>query len=105
MRHLLDARLLQSLFENRQRFVRSEEHTSELQPPYELVCRLLLEKKNPTKRSRIPPLARGSPRAGTRTSAPGPRRTPAAAAPAECARPRLPAPPARPRGGRPTVRS
>src|SRR5207248_9504915 len=24
---------------------RSEEHTSELQPPYDLVCRLLLEKK------------------------------------------------------------
>src|SRR5207248_6563719 len=29
---------------------RSEEHTSELQSPYDLVCRLLLEKKNP-----IPP--------------------------------------------------
>src|SRR5438094_8811737 len=31
---------------------RSEEHTSELQSPYDLVCRLLLEKKNkrPTKR-------------------------------------------------------
>src|SRR5207248_4967744 len=28
--------------------VRSEEHTSELQSPYELVCRLLLEKKKPT---------------------------------------------------------
>src|SRR5207248_5733084 len=27
------------------RRVRSEEHTSELQSPYELVCRLLLEKK------------------------------------------------------------
>src|SRR5437867_10154778 len=26
--------------------VRSEEHTSELQSPYDLVCRLLLEKKN-----------------------------------------------------------
>src|SRR5437867_6839505 len=26
---------------------RSEEHTSELQSPYELACRLLLEKKNP----------------------------------------------------------
>src|SRR5207248_4327672 len=25
---------------------RSEEHTSELQSPYDLVCRLLLEKKN-----------------------------------------------------------
>src|SRR5437867_10789356 len=28
------------------RGVRSEEHTSELQSPYDLVCRLLLEKKN-----------------------------------------------------------
>src|SRR5438094_6161254 len=27
------------------RVVRSEEHTSELQSPYDLVCRLLLEKK------------------------------------------------------------
>src|SRR5437867_8602787 len=27
--------------------VRSEEHTSELQSPYDLVCRLLLEKKKP----------------------------------------------------------
>src|SRR5437867_9412600 len=26
--------------------MRSEEHTSELQSPYDLVCRLLLEKKN-----------------------------------------------------------
>src|SRR5207248_8533896 len=26
--------------------LRSEEHTSELQSPYEIVCRLLLEKKN-----------------------------------------------------------
>src|SRR5437867_4390412 len=34
---------------NRDRFAmieRSEEHTSELQSPYDLVCRLLLEKKN-----------------------------------------------------------
>src|SRR5207248_11181510 len=28
------------------RTYRSEEHTSELQSPYDLVCRLLLEKKN-----------------------------------------------------------
>src|SRR5437867_8115244 len=28
---------------------RSEEHTSELQSPYDLVCRLLLEKKNTNK--------------------------------------------------------
>src|SRR5438094_1862432 len=27
-------------------WTRSEEHTSELQSPYDLVCRLLLEKKN-----------------------------------------------------------
>src|SRR5207248_5013873 len=30
----------------RRREHRSEEHTSELQSPYDLVCRLLLEKKN-----------------------------------------------------------
>src|SRR5438094_6466333 len=29
----------------RRRRLRSEEHTSELQSPYDLVCRLLLEKK------------------------------------------------------------
>src|SRR5207248_8087799 len=29
---------------------RSEEHTSELQSPYDLVCRLLLEKKNQKKK-------------------------------------------------------
>src|SRR3989454_9110574 len=32
-----------------QRSVRSEEHTSELQSPCNLVCRLLLEKKKPAK--------------------------------------------------------
>src|SRR5207248_9354036 len=31
--------------------VRSEEHTSELQSPYDLVCRLLLEKKKKWKRN------------------------------------------------------
>src|SRR5207248_8601879 len=31
-------------------FPRSEEHTSELQSPYDLVCRLLLEKKNNTQK-------------------------------------------------------
>src|SRR5437867_7859677 len=31
--------------------VRSEEHTSELQSPYDLVCRLLLEKKKKKKRN------------------------------------------------------
>src|SRR5688500_19174663 len=33
----------------RNSFARSEEHTSELQSPCNLVCRLLLEKKNETK--------------------------------------------------------
>src|SRR5256885_8349311 len=32
---------------------RSEEHTSELQSPCNLVCRLLLEKKNPTQIANI----------------------------------------------------
>src|SRR5207248_9537334 len=32
---------------------RSEEHTSELQSPYDLVCRLLLEKKNSTRHRTI----------------------------------------------------
>src|SRR5437867_9241999 len=32
---------------------RSEEHTSELQSPYDLVCRLLLEKKNNTQLDQI----------------------------------------------------
>src|SRR5437867_10502852 len=37
---------------------RSEEHTSELQSPYDLVCRLLLEKKKRARRSiRSPRLA------------------------------------------------
>src|SRR5207248_9262862 len=31
-------------------FTRSEEHTSELQSPYDLVCRLLLEKKKKKKK-------------------------------------------------------
>src|SRR5256885_8227481 len=34
-----------------QKTVRSEEHTSELQSPCNLVCRLLLEKKKTTRRS------------------------------------------------------
>src|SRR5438094_6807860 len=33
---------------------RSEEHTSELQSPYDLVCRLLLEKKKNTRATRPP---------------------------------------------------
>src|SRR5437867_5911844 len=44
--------------------VRSEEHTSELQSPYDLVCRLLLEKKK-NKRARRP----------TTTSPPGRKAT------------------------------
>src|SRR5437867_5714024 len=35
-----------------EQFVRSEEHTSELQSPYDLVCRLLLEKKKKKQRTR-----------------------------------------------------
>src|SRR5437762_10832397 len=34
---------------------RSEEHTSELQSPMYLVCRLLLEKKKDRTKSRVPP--------------------------------------------------
>src|SRR5688500_15855755 len=42
-----DLRSLQNILQNpKQRGVRSEEHTSELQSPCNLVCRLLLEKKN-----------------------------------------------------------
>src|SRR5437867_7087845 len=33
---------------------RSEEHTSELQSPYDLVCRLLLEKKKATRETPTP---------------------------------------------------
>src|SRR5438094_10379592 len=33
-------------------WLRSEEHTSELQSPYDLVCRLLLEKKKKTKKKK-----------------------------------------------------
>src|SRR5207248_11799427 len=35
---------------NCEMYERSEEHTSELQSPYDLVCRLLLEKKKKQKR-------------------------------------------------------
>src|SRR5438094_1955430 len=34
----------------REKMTRSEEHTSELQSPYDLVCRLLLEKKKKKRR-------------------------------------------------------
>src|SRR5437868_13043746 len=36
-----------------QRTIRSEEHTSELQSRFDLVCRLLLEKKKKTKKKKI----------------------------------------------------
>src|SRR5256885_9642294 len=39
---------------------RSEEHTSELQSPCNLVCRLLLEKKNKIRLHVVPVIARGS---------------------------------------------
>src|SRR5437867_9903695 len=38
-----------SPFGSRSFKIRSEEHTSELQSPYDLVCRLLLEKKKKNK--------------------------------------------------------
>src|SRR5438876_3607090 len=37
---------LENVFARHHRLARSEEHTSELQSPVHLVCRLLLEKKN-----------------------------------------------------------
>src|SRR5258708_23615654 len=46
--------LISDQFNNRVIEVRSEEHTSELQSPDHLVCRLLLEKKKNTKRPTIP---------------------------------------------------
>src|SRR5437763_10678708 len=42
--------LLDHTLEQQARGARSEEHTSELQSPMYLVCRLLLEKKKKTKR-------------------------------------------------------
>src|SRR2546426_3815777 len=45
---------------------RSEEHTSELQSPCNLVCRLLLEKKNSPYRIRIAAPHRSEPRAPPR---------------------------------------
>src|SRR5437867_10143799 len=39
------AATLDAVKSSQYRFSRSEEHTSELQSPYDLVCRLLLEKK------------------------------------------------------------
>src|SRR5688572_31066590 len=42
--HFLEHRLIQ--MRQRENLIRSEEHTSELQSQSNLVCRLLLEKKN-----------------------------------------------------------
>src|SRR5256885_9425082 len=44
-RGVVDALAHQQKFQRKQRAHRSEEHTSELQSPCNLVCRLLLEKK------------------------------------------------------------
>src|SRR5437868_10724510 len=41
----LDVRLLELRHRDAHLFLRSEEHTSELQSRFDLVCRLLLEKK------------------------------------------------------------
>src|SRR5207244_10997262 len=46
-----EARLADSRLAEEQHVLRSEEHTSELQSPDHLVCRLLLEKKKKYKRS------------------------------------------------------
>src|SRR5437868_11421047 len=46
------------------RFPRSEEHTSELQSRFDLVCRLLLEKKN------YPSATKSSPTTSTRPTTP-----------------------------------
>src|SRR2546426_8420988 len=61
---------------------RSEEHTSELQSPCNLVCRLLLEKKNsslrrawtPPKKSCTPTLSLSSPAASLSSRSPRPAR-------------------------------
>src|SRR5438094_5399661 len=42
----LDLGRMRGQYRDDERVARSEEHTSELQSPYDLVCRLLLEKKN-----------------------------------------------------------
>src|SRR5437867_7852250 len=46
---------------SRSRQARSEEHTSELQSPYDLVCRLLLEKKKTTTSSPLNSISSSSP--------------------------------------------
>src|SRR5437764_3811924 len=54
---VLKARLRPTMFSHR-RLWRSEEHTSELQSPMYLVCRLLLEKKNRAQVKRREPVAK-----------------------------------------------
>src|SRR5437867_9065796 len=46
----LDSSLAIPLLPRQSATIRSEEHTSELQSPYDLVCRLLLEKKKKSKK-------------------------------------------------------
>src|SRR5207248_11455155 len=51
-RNVADVReVIRGYFHERDALARSEEHTSELQSPYDLVCRLLLEKKKPDNQS------------------------------------------------------
>src|SRR2546426_5587882 len=45
LRKAMGKKIREILIPHRNQFVRSEEHTSELQSPCNLVCRLLLEKK------------------------------------------------------------
>src|SRR5437764_13883287 len=53
-RHLVDeSPALTAVLQAQPRLVRSEEHTSELQSPMYLVCRLLLEKKKKKKKTRL----------------------------------------------------
>src|SRR2546426_4054656 len=59
-----------------ERLERSEEHTSELQSPCNLVCRLLLEKKKKIKRSSTDRRFPRIPRRAHRRTLPRPRSTP-----------------------------
>src|SRR6266487_2420541 len=53
------------------RRARSEEHTSELQSPVQLVCRLLLEKKKPIRAAEIAPTDQAPPMAMARNPGSG----------------------------------
>src|SRR5438046_5244121 len=68
-RHWLAMNIASLEFTAEGQYSRSEEHTSELQSLTNLVCRLLLEKKN-CKRTSEPPKASGS-RPRSTTSVPG----------------------------------